>query len=467
MKEIPRIAIVGHPNEGKSSVLSTLAEDDAVAVSPFPGETRVCDSFPVKVDGETVITLIDTPGFQNPRRTLVWMKESGLTDDALLQGFIRHHERSPGFAHDCELLRPLLDGAAVIYVVDASRPMLAADESEMEILRLVNRPRMALLNLKENDTTYLEAWTVSFRRHFNVVRTFNAHEAVFSDRINLIESLKSMHQRWEPALERAIEAFRQDRSYRRHRAAEELVRYLEWAQLHTVSVSYARESNSRQAEEKARNQYMTELQERERKLFQSIKSLHHHRVYDFQLPDRSILHDGLFAERTWQVLGFTRKQLVMTATGAGATAGALVDLATAGLTFGVFTSAGAIAAGAGAFLKGKDLARFLQPRRLGGSMVRIGPNKDPQMPFILLDRALLYHNAVASHAHGNRKSETSQHISPDSSRIRELPPQDRVELTKWLHALAGTAGGNRAEIARLSLTRWLQDVLAQAEKRQG
>jgi Predicted GTPase len=38
-EEILSFAIVGHPNEGKSSVVSTLAEDDSVRVTPIPGET--------------------------------------------------------------------------------------------------------------------------------------------------------------------------------------------------------------------------------------------------------------------------------------------------------------------------------------------------------------------------------------------------------------------------------------------
>ena len=41
LSTVPEFAIIGHSNEGKSSVLSTLAEDDSVRVSPIPGETVV------------------------------------------------------------------------------------------------------------------------------------------------------------------------------------------------------------------------------------------------------------------------------------------------------------------------------------------------------------------------------------------------------------------------------------------
>jgi len=58
---IPEFAIVGHPNEGKSAVVSTLAEDDTVRVTPYPGETIECQTFPVIIDGHEIIRFIDTP----------------------------------------------------------------------------------------------------------------------------------------------------------------------------------------------------------------------------------------------------------------------------------------------------------------------------------------------------------------------------------------------------------------------
>ncbi len=37
---VSEFAIVGHPNEGKSCVVSTLTEDDSVGISPTPGENE-------------------------------------------------------------------------------------------------------------------------------------------------------------------------------------------------------------------------------------------------------------------------------------------------------------------------------------------------------------------------------------------------------------------------------------------
>ena len=46
---------MGHPNEGKSSVVSTLSEDDSVVITPVPGATVACRAYPVMIDGEEII----------------------------------------------------------------------------------------------------------------------------------------------------------------------------------------------------------------------------------------------------------------------------------------------------------------------------------------------------------------------------------------------------------------------------
>ena len=60
----PRLAVVGHPNKGKSCIVSTLAHDDSVLIGELPGTTTRCRSYPMKVDGETLYVLVDTPGLQ-------------------------------------------------------------------------------------------------------------------------------------------------------------------------------------------------------------------------------------------------------------------------------------------------------------------------------------------------------------------------------------------------------------------
>ena len=207
---IPEFAIVGHPNEGKSAVVSTLAEDDSVRVSPYPGETVVCQTFPVVIDEKEIIRFIDTPGFQSPRKTLKWIRNYQGDPGRILQSYLAAHAGDPDFRDDCLLLEPIAGGAGIIYVVDGSRPVRNVDLAEMEILRLTGRPRMAVINCKEENTVYLASWKNEFRKHFNAVRVFNANKATYAERIDLLENLKGIDQDWGPALERVISAFKEE-----------------------------------------------------------------------------------------------------------------------------------------------------------------------------------------------------------------------------------------------------------------
>jgi len=62
-----RIALIGRPNVGKSSLLNRLVGAERVAVSDVPGTTRDAIDTRIEVDGE-IFTLVDTAGLRRPGR---------------------------------------------------------------------------------------------------------------------------------------------------------------------------------------------------------------------------------------------------------------------------------------------------------------------------------------------------------------------------------------------------------------
>ena len=73
-----RIAVVGRPNVGKSSLVNRLVGDERVVVSDVPGTTR--DAIDTRiVHGDSVYTIVDTAGLRRPgRRTRTAERGSAL-----------------------------------------------------------------------------------------------------------------------------------------------------------------------------------------------------------------------------------------------------------------------------------------------------------------------------------------------------------------------------------------------------
>ena len=69
--EIPRIAIVGKPNVGKSSIINRLFGDSRVLVSDIPGTTRDAVDTPIRANGKEYV-FIDTAGLRRKSK----LKES-------------------------------------------------------------------------------------------------------------------------------------------------------------------------------------------------------------------------------------------------------------------------------------------------------------------------------------------------------------------------------------------------------
>ncbi len=419
--EIPTFAVVGHPNEGKSSVVATLTEDDSLRISDFPGETTVCSDYSVRVDDEILIRFLDTPGFQHPQKTLEWMQQHSAQKQHPAHAFVEAFREDPEHHHDVELLIPLAAGAGIIYVVDGSRPMRKNDVCEMEILRMTGNPRMALINPKEGDDSFLQTWKENCAKSFNLTRIFNAHHASFVERMALFESLKRMHQDWEPAMLRAVGIFECDWKTRISDTAQIisdcLVEALEF-QVEMFTEKGEIESVSRS---KLIAQYQLDIQSLEKRAQSSIRGVYRHRKFRPTLPEQSILAEDLWTERSWKMLGLSRRQVLMAAAVLGGGAGLKLDILFANLSFGMFTLSGAALALAGTWVKGENMARVkVKKLRLGRASLTVGPNRNPQFPFVLIDRLLLFFQWMIRWSHAR----------PDvQDQIQSIEGEDKAGLS--------------------------------------
>ncbi|MFH2090781.1 MAG: DUF3482 domain-containing protein [Pseudomonadota bacterium] len=400
---IPEFAVLGHPNEGKSSVVSTLTENDQIRISPIPGETTRSAAYTVKIDGQEIIRFVDTPGFQVPQQTLAWFKAHDGKSGNLVEQFIQTFENDPFYADECELFGPVARGAGIIYVVDGSRPVREDDLAEIEILRRTGRPRMAVINSKSDQKNYSADWKHEFLKNFNAIRVFNSNTADFNERIAMLESLKSIDQEWEGTLSKVIEVFESDWHKRKRMVCADMAQMLENCLSYSVSEPISSNSDVSMAKEQLNQTYEAHIKKFEQQMFRKIRALFKHHLFEYQLPEYSILVHDLFSKQTWELLGLTTGQLVGAGAVVGGGLGAVLDGATLGSSFGVFIAVGSLIGAGSALWGGKKIAREKRAGlRLGGNRLTVGPNRNIQFLYVLLDRVLIYTAHMMNRPHGRR-----------------------------------------------------------------
>jgi len=414
--DIPVLAIMGHPNAGKSSVVATLTENDRIDIDKRAGTTTRSDAYPVIIDGRTILKFIDTPGFQNPTDILEWF-QSHQEEMDLAGAFVAAHRDDPLFSHDRALLEPISQGAGIILVVDGSKRIKEKDRTEMELLRLTGRPRMAVLNNLTTLQQHMPTWQDALSRTFNAVREFNAHRATYAERIKLLQALKGVDQRWEPQLEATIEAFERDWGRRIDQTVTTILNLLKDALAlkitRVLKVEEVRDDAEREAiRERMVKSFQDDLRRLEVKAQEQIRAHFHHNVWN--LPPESLLAKDLFSDEVGRSLGLNRQQMILAGAAGGAATGGVIDLGMGGLSFGTGALIGAVAGGAlGAFGK-TALAKVDIKKKLGIERFSMGPVSNPEFPFVLIDRAILYCIRAMNWSHGRKAAdEDAAHRVPD------------------------------------------------------
>lgn len=427
----PVFVVVGHPNKGKSSIVSTLAQDDSVRVAPEPGTTTRAREFPMRVDDEVLYTLVDTPGFQRARRALEWMREHETTaaaHPAVVREFVAVHRGERIFADECELLGPIVEGGGILYVVDGSVPFGPEYEPEMEILRWTGQPSMALVN-PIGSAAHVPEWQDALGQYFRIVRVFDAHTAEFEKRLELLRAFGQLREEWRPPMDRAVDVLRRDRERRRRRSADRVAAMLIDMLTLTVGRNLTEHEDPEPHKSGLERRFEDRLREIEREARRDVES-----VYDLHGLERTesgaALAIDLFSEDSWKLFGQSRWRLAAAGAAGGAVGGAFMDAALAGISFGVFTGLGAAAGATLGWQAAEWSSRFqvftlpgMEHLGLAGRRLQCGPTRNPNLPLVALGRARWHHALVESRTHARRDA-----LVVDHDRVGALNPLSDAEL---------------------------------------
>lgn len=411
----PVFAVVGRPNKGKSSIVATLARDPSVYIDSKSGSTRSARKFPMKVDGQTLYELVDTPGIQRARSVVDWLHAQD-TDAAgrpsAVSKFYDEHRQDLRFRDECQMLKPIIDGAGIIYVVDGSCPFGSDYEAEMEILRWTGQPSLAVINPIDS-SDYVEDWKAGLGQYFRIVRVFDAHRAEPEKQLELLELFGHLDTEWQESLSKAVGILRKDRSVS-HRAAAYLI-----ADLLIESLTYEVEQSIPKGlpEDPVKQalflQYKNHLEKSEKQTRKRIEELYNHNDLKASIERINLEESDLFNVENWYLWGLKKWQMVSAAATVGLFAGGgtgmaidalhLASLGPLGTTVSGLGGAATWATGAWIFADriGKIKIKGMPS---GGKRFTYGPTTNINFPFVLLGRSLSYHETVSTRTHASQET---------------------------------------------------------------
>jgi hypothetical protein len=343
-----KLAVVGHTNVGKTSLLRTLTRDVGFGeVSHRPSTTRHVEGARLSVEGQALLELYDTPGLEDAIALLDFLERldrpgERLDGPARLARFLDGSEARQRFEQEAKVLRQLLASDAGLYVIDAREPVLAKYRDELAVLASCGKPLLPVLNFVSSAQHREADWREALARlGLHALVRFDSVAPPEDGERRLYESLALLLENSRAQLERLILDQQAQRQMRRQSAARLIADLL-------VDCAACRRSVATESDQvqRAIDDLRKAVRQREQRCVESLLKLYAFRLQDASASDLPLLDgrwgDDLFNPETLKLLGVR----VGSGIAAGAAAGAGVDLLVGGITLGAAALVGAIAGGA-------------------------------------------------------------------------------------------------------------------------
>ncbi|MCB1704430.1 MAG: DUF3482 domain-containing protein [Halioglobus sp.] len=343
-----KLAVVGHTNVGKTSLLRTLTRDvDFGEVSHRPSTTRHVEGARLSVEGEALLELYDTPGLEDAIALLDYLERldrpgERLDGPARIARFLQGSEARQRYEQEAKVLRQLLASDAGLYVIDAREPVLAKYRDELSVLASCGKPLLPVFNFVSSAGQREPQWREALARlGLHALVRFDSVAPPQDGEQRLYESLALLLEDARPQLERLVRDHAAQRQAR-HASAALLI-----AELLIDCAAYRHSVKSGDAaEQQAIENLRKAVRKREQRCVEALLKLYAFRPGDATAAELPLLDgrwgDDLFNPETLRQLGVN----VGSGIAAGAAAGAGVDLLVGGLTLGTAALAGALAGGA-------------------------------------------------------------------------------------------------------------------------
>ena len=343
------IAVVGHTNAGKTSLLRTLTRQVRFGdVSERPGTTRHVQAIALETGGQTLVRYFDTPGLEDSVALQYHLKQlpEALTPPQRVRALIDGPEARGVFEQEAKVLRQMLAADAAIYVIDCREPLLPKHRSEIEVLNTCARPIMPVLNFVRSVNSREAEWR-------ETLAAYGLHAAVLFDAVapfvgaerQLYEDLSVLMRQHKATLQTVLLDLERQASERRAASAQRVADTLISAAAMRREIAPETLADAR-AKAAFVQAFRDELVAGVRRCVHDLLQMHGFGPDDATLDVLPWTSErwasDLFNPETLATVG----RLLGRGAAAGAAVGLTLDLALAGMSLGAATALGAAIGGA-------------------------------------------------------------------------------------------------------------------------
>lgn len=443
------IAVVGHTNTGKTSLIRTLLRNSEFGqVQDSAGTTRHVEAAQLAINGQAMIELRDTPGLEDSialQSLLQTLEAAGFSGRRCLQQLIDEEHQHVEFEQEIKVLKQAMTCDALLYVVDCRDDVFEKYRHEIQSLSLASRPILPVLNFVHTKDSQVDLWR-------DALAELRLHALVEFDTVAFDFTAENrLYQKLQTLLEPSYDLLQ---SLLEHRAVQwQQVRSACETEVAKLMLNVAGKINITDHQEDAEKQLM-ELRdftrEQEQDCLKSLLNILEFSDLAVDFPDLPVSNGrwtiDLFAPETLKAFGLDTASAAAT----GAAIGAGVDLLLAGLSLGTGTLAGA-AIGA-TWQTGRRYGRNLLTKLKGQSTACV----DDTTLTLLLLRQIWLLRTLFGRGHAAQES-----LHLESTEKMQAPPSWPEQL-KQLHLFRNA---NRSERQRLQhkheqqLATWLQQQI--------
>lgn len=342
-KRLLSVAVVGHANTGKTSLIRTLLRDASFGeIADKAGTTRHVEGAEIRVDNSQSIIIYDTPGLEDSIHLLSAL--DGLPDitnqdgiDRLL-AFIKCEAEFPELEQEIKVLKALLSNDIIFYVIDIREPILGKYRDELKILSYAAKPIIPVLNFIESEGADIEGWRNQLARlNLHASVSFDSVVFRFSDELKIYQKMQTLLSQYEQQLEMLIKQ-RKQQWEEREIAAQQLIAIL----LVEAAACRFKADNDEKSIQLFSEKLQITIRDLETRTLNKLLALYQFKQHDIDQYDLPIQQGkwkfDLFSSDHLQEFGSKVSGDFVK----GAGVGVAVDLVAAGMTLGVAAVAGGV-----------------------------------------------------------------------------------------------------------------------------